>query len=112
MRGLLDIVKEQTHDKRLSGDSFTKALGRMAQDLDYKMLINHDENQSTNKEYDQLFSKHGDEVINDYISLMEMDNKAFLENTQYIGGVKIGVLAGSLLSTLFGYFLLLITTKK
>ena len=26
--------------------------------------------------------------------------------------VKIGVLAGSLLSTLFGYFLLLITTKK
>ena len=39
-------------------------------------------------------------------------NLAFLENTQYIGGVKIGVLAGSLLSTLFGYFLLLITTKK
>jgi NhaA family Na+:H+ antiporter len=39
-------------------------------------------------------------------------NLAFIENTQYIGGVKIGVLAGSLLSTLFGYFLLLITTKK
>ena len=39
-------------------------------------------------------------------------NLAFVENTQYIGGVKIGVLAGSLLSTLFGYFLLLITTKK
>jgi NhaA family Na+:H+ antiporter len=27
-------------------------------------------------------------------------------------GVKIGVLAGSLLSTLFGYFLLLIFSKK
>ena len=39
-------------------------------------------------------------------------NLAFIENTQYIGGVKIGVLTGSLLSTLFGYFLLLITTKK
>ena len=39
-------------------------------------------------------------------------NLAFLENTQYIGGVKIGVLTGSLLSTLFGYFLILITTKK
>jgi NhaA family Na+:H+ antiporter len=39
-------------------------------------------------------------------------NLAFVENTQYIGGVKIGVLAGSLLSTIFGYFLLLITTKK
>tara|TARA_B100000767_G_C19453892_1_gene405202 strand:+ start:157 stop:402 length:246 start_codon:yes stop_codon:yes gene_type:complete len=39
-------------------------------------------------------------------------NLAFAENTQYIDGVKIGVLAGSLLSTLFGYFLLLIATKK
>ena len=39
-------------------------------------------------------------------------NLAFIENTQYIGGVKIGVLAGSLLSTIFGYFLLLITSKK
>ena len=39
-------------------------------------------------------------------------NLAFAENTQYIDGVKIGVLAGSLLSTLFGYFLLLITSKK
>ena len=39
-------------------------------------------------------------------------NLAFVENTQYIGGVKIGVLAGSLLSTIFGYFLLLITSKK
>jgi NhaA family Na+:H+ antiporter len=39
-------------------------------------------------------------------------NLAFAENTQYIDGVKIGVLAGSLLSTLFGYFLLLIVTKK
>ena len=39
-------------------------------------------------------------------------NLAFAENTQHIDGVKIGVLAGSLLSTVFGYFLLLITSKK
>ena len=35
-------------------------------------------------------------------------NLAFVENTQYIDGVKIGVLTGSLLSTVFGYFLLLL----
>ena len=39
-------------------------------------------------------------------------NLAFVENIQYMDGVKIGVLVGSLLSTLFGYFLLLIFTKK
>ena len=39
-------------------------------------------------------------------------NLAFADNTQYMDGVKIGVLAGSLLSTLVGYFLLLITSKK
>ena len=39
-------------------------------------------------------------------------NLAFAENVQYIDGVKIGVLAGSLLSTLFGYFILLFSTKK
>ena len=39
-------------------------------------------------------------------------NLAFVENTQYMDGVKIGVLSGSLLSTLFGYFLLLLTSKK
>ena len=39
-------------------------------------------------------------------------NIAFVENIQYIDGVKIGVLVGSLLSTLCGYFLLLITSKK
>jgi len=39
-------------------------------------------------------------------------NLAFIENTQYIEGVKIGVLAGSLLSTIFGYFILSIGTKK
>ena len=39
-------------------------------------------------------------------------NLAFVENPQYIDGVKIGVLSGSLLSTLFGYFLLLLTAKK
>jgi NhaA family Na+:H+ antiporter len=39
-------------------------------------------------------------------------NLAFVENTQYIDGVKIGVLSGSLLSTVFGYFMLLISAKK
>ena len=39
-------------------------------------------------------------------------NLAFVENNQYIDGVKIGVLTGSLLSTLVGYFLLLIFSKK
>ncbi len=39
-------------------------------------------------------------------------NLAFVDNTQYIDGVKIGVLAGSLLSTIFGYILLSITLKK
>ena len=39
-------------------------------------------------------------------------NLAFADNIQYIDGVKIGVLAGSLLSTLFGYFILLISSKK
>ena len=39
-------------------------------------------------------------------------NLAFIENTQYMDGVKIGVLSGSLLSTLFGYTILLISNKK
>ena len=39
-------------------------------------------------------------------------NLAFVENAQYIDGVKIGVLTGSLLSTLFGYFLILLTPNK
>ena len=39
-------------------------------------------------------------------------NLAFADNNQYMDGVKIGVLAGSLLSTLVGYFLLLLTSKK
>ena len=39
-------------------------------------------------------------------------NLAFVENIQYIDGVKIGVLAGSLLSTIVGYFILLFTVKK
>ena len=39
-------------------------------------------------------------------------NLAFAENTQYIDGVKIGVLSGSLLSTIFGYFLLLLYPNK
>ena len=39
-------------------------------------------------------------------------NLAFANDMQYIDGVKIGVLAGSLLSTIFGYVLLLLFAKK
>ena len=39
-------------------------------------------------------------------------NLAFFDDVQYIDDVKIGVLSGSLLSTLVGYFLLLIVTRK
>ena len=39
-------------------------------------------------------------------------NLAFPNNMEYMDGVKIGVLAGSLLSTLFGYFLLLLFSKN
>ena len=39
-------------------------------------------------------------------------NLAFVNNMEYIDGVKIGVLTGSLLSALVGYFLLLIVTEK
>ena len=39
-------------------------------------------------------------------------NLAFADNLQYIDGVKIGVLTGSLLFTIFGYLLLLISSKK
>jgi NhaA family Na+:H+ antiporter len=39
-------------------------------------------------------------------------NLAFAESTEYIDGVKIGVLAGSLLSTITGYLILSISTKK
>jgi len=39
-------------------------------------------------------------------------NLAFVNSDSYMDGVKIGVLTGSLLSTLFGYFLLLMSTKK
>ena len=39
-------------------------------------------------------------------------NLAFVENIEYMDGVKIGVLTGSLLSTLFGYFLILLTPNK
>ena len=38
-------------------------------------------------------------------------NLAFVETTQYLSGVKIGVLLGSLASTLFGYMLILLSKK-
>ena len=39
-------------------------------------------------------------------------NLAFHNTNEYIDGVKIGVLSGSLLSALVGYGLLMIVTKK
>lgn len=39
-------------------------------------------------------------------------NLAFANNTGYMDEVKIGVLLGSLFSTLLGYFILIIATKK
>ncbi len=39
-------------------------------------------------------------------------NLAFADSLQYMDGVKIGVLTGSLLSTLFGYFLILLTPNR
>ncbi len=39
-------------------------------------------------------------------------NLAFVENIQYMDGVKIGVLTGSLLSTVFGYLILLLSSKR
>ena len=39
-------------------------------------------------------------------------NLAFVENMEYMDGVKIGVLTGSLLSTIFGYLVLLISSNK
>ena len=38
-------------------------------------------------------------------------NLAFVDTTQYLSGVKIGVLLGSLASTLFGYMLILLSKK-
>ena len=39
-------------------------------------------------------------------------NLAFANNLEFSDGVKIGVLTGSLLSTLCGYFLLLFASRK
>ena len=39
-------------------------------------------------------------------------NLAFADNPEFMDGVKIGVLSGSLLSTLFGYFILLFSNRK
>lgn len=39
-------------------------------------------------------------------------NLAFANNTEYMDEVKIGVLLGSLFSTLLGYFILIIATRK
>ena len=39
-------------------------------------------------------------------------NLAFVNNMDYMDGVKIGVLSGSLLSTIVGFVLLLISSKK
>ena len=39
-------------------------------------------------------------------------NLAFVNNMEYMDGVKIGVLSGSLLSTVAGYLLLMFSLKK
>jgi len=39
-------------------------------------------------------------------------NLAFANSPMYLDGVKIGVLSGSLLATILGYFLLMFSTKK
>ena len=39
-------------------------------------------------------------------------NLAFINDPEHINGVKIGVLVGSLFSTLLGYFLILLVSKK
>ena len=39
-------------------------------------------------------------------------NLAFAENNQYMDGVKIGVLSGSMLSAFIGYLLLLLVTAN
>ena len=39
-------------------------------------------------------------------------NLAFIDNSQYIDSGKIGILIGSALSALVGFFLLLIVSKK
>jgi NhaA family Na+:H+ antiporter len=60
------------------------------------------------------FSLYGVSVLTGIGFTMSLfvGNLAFLNDTQYIDGVKIGVLSGSLFSTLVGYFMLLIVTKK
>ena len=60
------------------------------------------------------FSLYGVSVLTGIGFTMSLfvGNLAFAENIEYIDGVKIGVLAGSLLSTIFGYFILLFTSKK
>jgi NhaA family Na+:H+ antiporter len=39
-------------------------------------------------------------------------NLAFAENNQYMDGVKIGVLSGSMLSAFIGYLLLFLVTAS
>ena len=46
------------------------------------------------------------------MALISAGTPGSANNLEYMDGVKIGVLAGSLLSTLFGYFLLLFFSKK
>ena len=60
------------------------------------------------------FSLYGVSVLTGIGFTMSLfvGNLAFAENIQYIDGVKIGVLAGSLLSTLLGYFILLFSSKR
>ena len=60
------------------------------------------------------FSLYGVSVLTGIGFTMSLfvGNLAFADNLQYMDGVKIGVLTGSLLSTVLGYFLLFMSSKK
>ena len=69
---------------------------------------------SSNAKYTSWYNFYGVGVLTGIGFTMSLfvGNLAFVENMQYMDGVKIGVLTGSLLSTLFGYFLILLTPNK
>ena len=60
------------------------------------------------------FSLYGVSVLTGIGFTMSLfvGNLAFADNLQYMDGVKIGVLTGSLLSTVLGYLLLFMSSKK
>ena len=47
-----------------------------------------------------------------FTMILFVGNLAFVNNMEYMDGVKIGVLSGSLLSTVVGFVLLYLSSKK